>query len=182
MGRSRKLSFHDAQWHLLIFCTNTWGFQLYHPVPCSSFFRSVTVNNSASLPWKQPPRTRQISPSSLHFCRSPCLQGKTNPLSGGHCCSFWFSIFSIPSTEINESQHCARCLGEDSKTWRSSVRGKGQRWLAVQAGFSVRNSHWQILTVQLHVQVLVLVQALPSVSLISPFCVGSEFHFLQNHL
>ena len=50
MGCSRKLSFHNAQWHLLIFCTNTWGFQLYHPVPCSSFFRSVTINNSAHFP------------------------------------------------------------------------------------------------------------------------------------
>ena len=44
------------------------------------------------------------------------------------------------------------------------------------------NSHLANTYCELHVQVLLLVQALPSVSLTSPLCVGSELYFLQNHL
>lgn len=60
--------------------------------------------------------------------------------------------------------------------------GKGQRWLAVQAGFSVMNSH----LANTYCAATCSGTSSGAGSALGEFnltlCVGSKFHFLQNHL
>lgn len=113
MGTSRKLSFHHAQWHLLILCKNMYVLEILavSPNALPLFFSDLLLIQPGKA-HKKPDSPHPLIPASQNVCK------KREPTFICHCyyASCAVHNFPISVTEINECRALCEVLWEDSKT------------------------------------------------------------------